>query len=174
MAHPLLGEDGSTRHRHSAGFEPPCTLPFSKKVKSPQGTRRCSPTLSDDHSPCAALVNFSWCWRVLRAAISIALSFRCADHHPIRIRDGLGRLVNAPPVMTRAGAQLGAKHLPRKRLRLTTETRLKRSQPSRHAWRKGTDPPSGAEEKTARTISVYAQYACLLPLKMGSINQTTL
>jgi hypothetical protein len=31
-------------------------------------------------------------------------------------------------------------------------------------------PLSGAEEQTARAISAYAQYACLLSLQMGSIN----
>jgi hypothetical protein len=39
-----------------------------------------------------------------------------------------------------------------------------------HVRRKGAAPLSGAEEQTARAISVHAQCACLLSLQMGSIN----
>ena len=35
-------------------------------------------------------------------------------------------------------------------------------------------PFSGAEEQTARAISAYARYACLLSLQMGSIKKTRL
>ena len=47
-------------------------------------------------------------------------------------------------------------------------------QPSRYVRRIGAAPLSGAEEQTARAISAYAQYACLLPLQMENINKTRL
>jgi hypothetical protein len=34
----------------------------------------------------------------------------------------------------------------------------------------GGKAPLGAEEKTARAINAYAQYACLIPFKMGISN----
>jgi hypothetical protein len=34
--------------------------------------------------------------------------------------------------------------------------------------------PAGAEEQTARAISDFAQYVCLLSLQMGSVNNTKL
>jgi hypothetical protein len=43
-------------------------------------------------------------------------------------------------------------------------------QPSRNVRRKGAAPLNGAEEQTARTISAFAQCACLFSLQMGSIN----
>jgi hypothetical protein len=62
------------------------------------------------------------------------------------------------------------KQLPGKRPRETAETRHTISQTNRHVRRKGATPLSGAEEQTARTISAYAQCACLFSLQMGSIN----
>jgi hypothetical protein len=43
---------------------------------------------------------------------------------------------------------------------------------SRFVRRKGAAPRSGAEEKTARAKSTYAQYTCLLSLQMGSTKWT--
>jgi hypothetical protein len=62
------------------------------------------------------------------------------------------------------------RQLPGERPRETAETRHTSPQPSRYVRRKGAAPFSGAEEKTARAISVHAQCACLLSLQMGSIN----
>jgi len=44
------------------------------------------------------------------------------------------------------------------------------AKPSLRVRKKGAAPLSGTEEQTARAISAYAQYACLLSLQMGSIN----
>jgi len=53
------------------------------------------------------------------------------------------------------------KLLPGERPRETAETLHTSPQLSRHARRKGAAPLSGAEERTARAISAYAQCACL-------------
>jgi hypothetical protein len=42
------------------------------------------------------------------AAINNFLTFRCVDHHPIRIRDERERLLTASPVMTKGRALLVA------------------------------------------------------------------
>jgi hypothetical protein len=46
-------------------------------------------------------------------------------------------------------------------------------QPSRHVRRSGAAPLSGAEEQTARAVSVFWQYACSLSSQLGNINKTT-
>jgi|AntAceMinimDraft_5_1070358.scaffolds.fasta_scaffold267278_1 hypothetical protein len=72
------------------------------------------------------------------------------------------RLVTASPVMTKSWGLSGGKQLPGERPRKTAETLHTSPQPSRHVRMKGAAPLSGAEEQTARAISAFARYACLL------------
>ena len=75
-----------------------------------------------DPSLCAALKQFWWRWRVLPAAINTFVkSFRCANHHPIRIGDEPERLVTGSPVTESRGPSWG-KQLPGEQPRETAET----------------------------------------------------
>jgi hypothetical protein len=68
--------------------------------------------------------------------------------------------------MTKSWDPSRGKQLPGEQLRENAETGHTSPQPSRHVRRKGAAPLSGAEEQTARTISAYAQCACVLVLKV--------
>jgi hypothetical protein len=72
--------------------------------------------------------------------------------------------------MTKSWGPSWGKQLPGERPRETAETLHTSPQPGRYVLRKRAAPLSGAEEKTARAFSAYAQYAYLLSLQMGSIN----
>jgi hypothetical protein len=71
--------------------------------------------------------------------------------------------------MTKSLSSSWGKQLPEERPRETAETPHTSSQPSRQNRNKGAASLSGEEEQTARAISAYAQYACLLSLKIWSI-----
>jgi|AntAceMinimDraft_5_1070358.scaffolds.fasta_scaffold23797_1 hypothetical protein len=88
------------------------------------------------------------------------------DHHPIRIGDEQERLVAASLVMTKSRAPAGGNNYPENGLVKPPRRDTTSPQPSRYVRRKGAAPHSGAEEKTSRAFSAYAQCACLLPLHM--------
>ena len=103
-----------------------------------------------------------WCWRALLAAINTFVkSLNFADHHPIRIGGERERLVTASPVMTKSRDPAGGSNYPENGL--VKPPRRDTRAPSPAGMFRGKTPPrlAAAEEQTARTISAYAQCACL-------------
>jgi hypothetical protein len=139
---------------------------FRKVGGSCPRTRRSRPGLDGDPSLCAALYTACGVGELYLRRSSVVLSFRYAEHKPIRLGDELGRLVTASLVMTRSrGPGWGQTH-PGERRRETAETWKMIPQPRRSVLWKGAARLSGGEEQIARASSAYAQCACFLSLKM--------
>jgi len=101
--------------------------------------------------------------------------FDRARSRPAKMIKGAKKTATSPSTSVAFGVVKGIRLLAvmvlqGERPREIAETRHTSLQPSRHVYRKGAAPLSGAEELTARTINAYAQCACLLSLQMGSIN----
>jgi hypothetical protein len=124
-------------------------------------------------SPEAACAAGPWLWSLLDVGElyqrrSEIVTLCSPPHH-----QDWGRAGTAGNRLARDDKEPGpswGKQLPGERPRETAETWHTSPNPNRHVRRKGAAAFSGSEEQTPRSISAYAQSACLFSSKMGSIN----